>query len=101
MSRVSGGGAPAAIWASFMQSALPRLAVQSIPNGPALPEGWLPPDPVGDALGQVEDPYAQQDTGVLDEDGMPTVATAPAVQDNPKVAPSKPEAERKSDSLFY
>ncbi|MEG1452828.1 transglycosylase domain-containing protein [Brevundimonas sp.] len=101
MSRVSGGGAPAAIWATFMQSALPRLAVQSIPNGPALPEGWIPPDPVGDALGQVEDPYAQQDTGVLDEDGMPTFATPAPVQEAPKVAPPKPEAERKPDALFY
>lgn len=101
MSRVSGGGAPAAIWATFMQSALPRLAVQSIPNGPALPEGWLPPDPVGDALGQIEDPYTQQDTGVLDEDGMPTFAAPPPVQEAPKAATPKPEAERKPDTLFY
>ncbi|MFN4287859.1 MAG: transglycosylase domain-containing protein [Brevundimonas sp.] len=50
MRGVTGGQAPAAIWRAFMQAALPRLNVQSIPNGPPLPEGWVPPDPIGDVM---------------------------------------------------
>ena len=37
MRRVTGGGAPAAIWRRFMADALPRLNVQRIPDGPAMP----------------------------------------------------------------
>jgi penicillin-binding protein 1A len=35
MRRVTGGGAPAQIWRSFMTSALPRLRAQPIPGGAA------------------------------------------------------------------
>ncbi|WP_242912430.1 transglycosylase domain-containing protein [Brevundimonas pishanensis] len=110
MSRVSGGGAPAAIFATFMQAALPKLAVQAIPNGPALPDGWVPPDPVGAALGQVDDPYANE-TGILDEDGMPVAPPVDQPQElvrpdpkrvDPKlVDPKRPEASRTDDALFY
>ena len=56
MRRVTGGGAPAAIWRQFMAAALPRLDVQRIPDGPAMPEGWQEglqapgQDPIGDIL---------------------------------------------------
>lgn len=56
MRRVTGGGAPAAIWRQFMAAALPRLDVQSIPDGPPMPEGWEEglmqdgEDPIGDIL---------------------------------------------------
>ena len=56
MQRVTGGGAPAAIWRQFMAAALPRLNVQEIPDGPAMPEGWEDglmqegEDPIGDIL---------------------------------------------------
>lgn len=70
MARVTGGSSPAAIWRGFMEAALPKLAVQAIPNGPPLPEGWIPPDPVGDLMGQVEDPYA---TAQPYEDAPPPV----------------------------
>ncbi len=103
MSRVSGGGAPAAIWSTFMQAALPKLAVQSIPNGPALPEGWIPPDPVGDLMGQVPDPYAE-DQIVLDDQGMPTY-NMPQVQEQAQApkAPAKPDPklEKEPDALFF
>ena len=57
MRGVTGGAAPAAIWKGFMEAALPRLAVQPIPNGPPMPEGFIAPDPVGDLIGAVEDPF--------------------------------------------
>lgn len=56
MRRVTGGGAPAAIWRQFMAAALPRLDVQRIPDGPPMPEGWQEglqnpgQDPIGDIL---------------------------------------------------
>ncbi len=56
MRRVTGGGAPAAIWRQFMAAALPRLNVQEIPDGPPMPEGWEEgllaegEDPIGDIL---------------------------------------------------
>jgi len=103
MSRVSGGGAPAAIWATFMRTALPKLAVQNIPNGPALPEGWVAPDPVGDMMGQIEDAYDPNQV-VLDDQGMPTYAAPPAQQDDAKVAPpvsKDPKQEKQPDALFF
>lgn len=101
MSRVSGGGAPAAIWSTFMQAALPRLAIANIPNGPALPEGWVAPDPVGDLMGQVEDPYAQ-DQVVMDDQGLPTYAAPPAETAPPAaVAKPAPRAEKQPDAVFY
>ena len=57
MRGVTGGAAPAAIWKAFMEAALPRLNVQPIPNGPPMPEGWVAPDPIGDLMGAVEDPF--------------------------------------------
>ena len=103
MNRVSGGGAPAAIWSTFMRAALPKLAVQNIPNGPALPEGWIAPDPVGDLMGQIEDPYDPNQV-VLDEQGMPTYAAPPMPQEAPKVAPpvaKDPKLEKQPDALFF
>ena len=49
MKRVTGGGAPAQIWKSFMQGALPRLKAQPIPGGEAPPVD-NGPDPIGDLL---------------------------------------------------
>ena len=43
MRRVTGGGAPAAIWQAFMSRALPRLRAEPIPGG-------LPPPPEGRTL---------------------------------------------------
>ncbi len=59
MRRVTGGGAPAAIWRRFMADALPRLNVQRIPDGPAMPEGWQEglqggEDPLGDIIDGLE-----------------------------------------------
>src|SRR3712207_1665594 len=66
MKKVTGGGAPAEIWRSFMTSALPRLAVRPIPEGPAaLP---MPGDPIGDLLHAAndlfEDPSLLEDAAV-------------------------------------
>lgn len=107
MNRVSGGGAPAAIWSAFMQAALPRLAVANIPNGPALPEGWVAPDPVGDMMGQIEDNY-DADQAVMDDQGMPTYAQPPAEQPAPRPAAPEterpktaPRADKQPDAMFY
>ena len=51
MRRVTGGGAPAEIWHSFMSAALPRLNAQAIPGGAAPPPAAAAgPDPIGDIL---------------------------------------------------
>jgi penicillin-binding protein 1A len=116
MRGVTGGGAPAAIWKGFMEAALPRLSVQSIPNGPPMPEGWVPPqpaaDPVGDLLGQLNDPYGGTPSQPVDPaQGRPYSAqsTPPA---RPATQPAKPREqtqridpglapEKKPDALFF
>jgi len=117
MARVTGGGAPASIWKSFMASALPRLAVQAIPNGPALPEGWQPVDPMGDMMGQIEDPYAEQgldssDLGDSDvrlatppaSSGVSVDQVKPSAPIDPKLQAqnqARPKSERDPDALFF
>ena len=112
MRGVTGGSSPAAIWRGFMESALPKLAVQPIPNGPPLPEGWMAPDPVGDMMGQVQDPYAQPLEGepgpaIVDSQQAPTPAPLP--NDQPVIRPTSPQppvkeaprSERKPDAVFF
>ncbi len=53
MKRVTGGGAPAAIWREFMGQALPRLKVQAIPGGTYEPPA--PSDPIGDLVDGIAD----------------------------------------------
>ncbi|WP_333806703.1 transglycosylase domain-containing protein [Phenylobacterium sp.] len=48
MRRVTGGGAPAAVWQAFMSRALPRLRAEPIPGG--LPPPGAGDDPIGDIL---------------------------------------------------
>lgn len=48
MRRVTGGGAPAAVWQGFMSRALPRLRAEPIPGG--LPPPVEGADPIGDLL---------------------------------------------------
>ena len=93
MRGVTGGQSPAAIWKGFMDAALPRLNVQPIPSGPAMPEGWAPPDPVGDLLGRLAGE---------DEVGEPYVETAPEPQtapapDRPVVRPTAPQPQAPPD----
>jgi penicillin-binding protein 1A len=110
MRGVTGGGSPAAIWKAFMTAALPRLNAPSIPNGPAMPEGWVAPDPVGDLMGTVVDPYADPvdpNAGVLDP-----MTGAPQPRVEPRPAPDRrdppnqrPEPalppEKAADPLFF
>ena len=89
MRGVTGGAAPAAIWKGFMEAALPRLNVQPIPDGPPMPEGWMAPDPIGDLMNSVDDPYG--DGRVIDpvdpELGMPYDPRGPGDE------PRRPEPE--------
>jgi len=112
MRGVTGGSSPAAIWRGFMESALPKLAVQPIPNGPPLPEGWMAPDPVGDMMGQVQDPYAQPlegEPGPAIIDSQPAPTPAPLPNDQPIIRPTSPQppvkeaprSERKPDAVFF
>ncbi len=120
MRGVTGGGSPAAIWHGFMAAALPRLNAPAIPNGPAMPEGWQPPNPVESLIGRVGDlfgdnPPAEAPVGpdpALDpppvqrpippERGPAVVRpTAPQPQ---QPSPQKPEPvapEKKADPLFF
>jgi penicillin-binding protein 1A len=112
MRGVTGGSSPAAIWRGFMEAALPKLAVQPIPNGPPLPEGWVAPDPVGDMMGQVEDPYAQPlegEPGPAIVDGQPLPTPAPLPNDQPIIRPTSPQpapkdaprSEKKPEAVFF
>ncbi|CAN5292476.1 penicillin-binding protein 1A [soil metagenome] len=119
MRGVTGGGSPAAIWKAFMTAALPRLNAPSIPNGPPMPEGWVAPDPVGDLMGSVEDPYApgadfvDPNAGVLDPgSGAPQPRIEPRIEPRPttpdrRVDPPnqrpEPDAppEKAKDPLFF
>ena len=55
MHKVTGGGAPAELWRTYMVSALPHLQVQKIPGGPAAPAGVVYGDPIGDLLSHTGD----------------------------------------------
>ena len=117
MRGVTGGAAPAAIWKGFMEAALPRLNAPAIPNGPAMPEGWTPPSPVENLIGQIGDVFGDNppaDTGTEPvAEPMPTPAprpTPPTRQDTPAVVrPTQPqpqrdeprEPERRADPLFF
>jgi penicillin-binding protein 1A len=54
MKGVTGGGAPAEVWRTFMAATLPRLKVQAIPGGAAPPPQHVDEpasdDPIGDLL---------------------------------------------------
>ncbi|WGM32506.1 PBP1A family penicillin-binding protein [Brevundimonas sp. NIBR11] len=98
MRGVTGGAAPAAIWKGFMEAALPRLNVQPIPNGPPMPDGWIAPDPIGDLIGVVEDPYGDSTVlpdGVDPDQGEPYQPNAPADQPRRDAIPT--ERPRRDD----
>ncbi|GAA0612835.1 penicillin-binding protein 1A [Brevundimonas kwangchunensis] len=92
MRGVTGGAAPAAIWKGFMEAALPRLNAPAIPNGPAMPEGWQPPSPVENLLGQIGDifgdsPPADQGAPYEPQPNQP----APQPQPQPQPRPAEPQ----------
>ena len=89
MRGVTGGGAPAAIWRDFMAAALPRLAVQRIPDGPPMPEGWVAPSPISDLITAVGDPFG--DAPPADD---PAPAPDPAQPGDPVVRPTAPQPRR-------
>jgi len=119
MRGVTGGAAPAAIWKAFMTAVLPRLAVQPIPNGPPMPEGWVAPDPVGDLMGNLADPYGGTPIDPVDLNaGQPYDGARPDARPNPRIETrpvpgpqrsdppdQRPEppapAEKKPDALFF
>ncbi|OYX58118.1 MAG: penicillin-binding protein [Brevundimonas subvibrioides] len=98
MRGVTGGAAPAAIWKGFMEAALPRLNVQPIPNGPPMPDGWVAPDPIGDLIGDVEDPYGDSTVlpgGVDPNQGEPYDPRASV--EEPRRDPAPAERPRRDD----
>ncbi|MDP3802629.1 transglycosylase domain-containing protein [Brevundimonas sp.] len=126
MRGVTGGSSPAAIWRGFMEAALPRLNAPAIPNGPAMPEGWRPPDPVESLIGRIGDLFGDNPPGddvePLDpalmeplprepaprrtEPATPVVRpTAPQPQiprDTPDQRPEPaPPPEKKAEPLFF
>jgi penicillin-binding protein 1A len=117
MRGVTGGSSPAAIWRGFMEAALPRLNAPAIPNGPAMPEGWQPPNPVENLIGEIGDLFGDappadeaippEDQPTLEprrpEPGPPVVRpTAPQPQREPeqRTEPAPPP-ERRADPLFF
>ncbi len=103
MRGVTGGSSPAAIWKGFMEAALPRLNAPAIPDGPPMPEGWRPPDPVESLIGQIGDLFGDNppgDTAVdpLDESLLePPPArrpTAPERNDPAVLRPTQPQPQR-------
>ncbi|WP_332656983.1 transglycosylase domain-containing protein [Brevundimonas sp.] len=123
MRGVTGGSSPAAIWRGFMEAALPRLNAPPIPDGPAMPEGWQPPSPVENLIGQIGDlfgdnPPADPSAEPLDEGLMEPPAQRPATpgrNEPPVLRPTQPQPQRdpapqpdpapppekKADPLFF
>jgi len=114
MRGVTGGAAPAAIWKGFMEAALPRLNAPRIPDGPPMPEGWVPPDPMGELMESIVDPFAEGEelvTGAEVERDAPEPSAPPV--DRPVVRPTAPQPveprrpettpppEKKSEPLFF
>ncbi|MBF0664682.1 MAG: PBP1A family penicillin-binding protein [Brevundimonas sp.] len=87
MRGVTGGSSPAAIWKGFMQAALPRLNAPPIPDGPPMPEGWRPPDPVESLLGQIGDVFGDNPSGDPADDPLDPRLPEPL----PPVRPGAPE----------
>jgi penicillin-binding protein 1A len=56
MKRVTGGGAPAEVWRTFMAAALPRLKATPIPGGVVEPPPVAPTDPIGDLINPTPTP---------------------------------------------
>ena len=56
MKRVTGGGAPAEVWRTFMAAALPRLKATPIPGGTVEPPPVAPTDPIGDLMNPTPGP---------------------------------------------
>ena len=77
MRRVTGGGAPAQIWRSFMTSALPRLRAQPIPGGAAPVEEPSAIDNILSGIGLGGDPAEP----ALAPTPTPAPAPAPAPAD--------------------
>jgi len=119
MRGVTGGSSPAAIWRGFMEQALARLDAPRIPNGPPMPEGWAPPDPVGDlmsGLGENGQPVEPVDPNIgepyVEEPAQPYQQPSPS---QPVVRPTSPQPgyppktqpenrappEKKPDALFF
>ncbi|GAA0870329.1 penicillin-binding protein 1A [Brevundimonas basaltis] len=102
MRGVTGGSSPAAIWKAFMQAALPRLNAPSIPDGPAMPEGWRPPNPVESLIGQIGDLFGDNPPGdgavePLDESLLEPPRqrpTAPERNEAPVLRPTQPQPQR-------
>jgi penicillin-binding protein 1A len=126
MRGVTGGSSPAAIWRGFMEAALPRLNAPAIPNGPAMPEGWVPPSPVESLIGRIGDLFGDNPPGGTNADPLdesllepnprepatprreepgPAVVrpTAPQPQrDPPNQRPEPaPPPEKKAEPLFF
>ncbi|MDQ3126729.1 MAG: PBP1A family penicillin-binding protein [Pseudomonadota bacterium] len=103
MRGVTGGSSPAAIWRGFMEAALPRLNAPAIPNGPAMPEGWQPANPVESLIGRIGDLFGDNPPGgsevdPLDESLLEPLPRQPAPRRNEPgpavVRPTAPQPQR-------
>ena len=105
MNRVTGGQTPASIWKTFMSSALKRIQVSAIPDGPAATETLTPvaEDALRDLLGSqasaVEASEAANDNTQSADPGMVTMQPIPNPDDQPKPAdPTKKDDAKKDDT---
>ncbi len=80
MRRVTGGGAPAEIWKTFMSNALPRLQTQAIPGGEVAAP--VAEDPIGDIL---DGTNGGGDMPPIPNPGPPVVAPPPKQADPAEV----------------
>jgi penicillin-binding protein 1A len=89
MRRVTGGGAPADIWHSFMAAALPRISAGPIPGG-AAPGAAAPAtnDPIGDILaGPTNAASAAPETPGAPTNSAPPDVTTPETEGGEQPAP--------------
>ncbi|ESQ74930.1 transglycosylase domain-containing protein [Asticcacaulis sp. AC402] len=97
--KVTGGGTPAAIWKTYMSSALKRIQVTPIPTGPAPATnfGQVAEDALKSLLG------TQADNGATSappaNDNVPPVVTMDPIP-NPEEKPKKDKTDETLDEIF-
>ncbi len=107
MNRVTGGQTPAAIWKTFMTSALKRIQVSPIPEGPAgAPLSPVAEDALTQLLGTQASAYAASqaanDNGQPTDPGLVTMQPIPNPEDQPRQDPTPPKKDdpKTADDLF-
>ncbi|ESQ86786.1 penicillin-binding protein 1A [Asticcacaulis sp. AC460] len=99
--KVTGGGTPAAIWKTYMSSALKRIQVTAIPAGPA-PQtdfGQVAEDALKSLLGTQAGNVSTSVAPPVANDNVPPIVTMDPIP-NPEEKPKKDKTDETLDEIF-